>query len=63
MGVMNCIDSVDCLDEGFLTQKGSGQSVAMLPRVDDVATDRCRTLQHVARRLAAHGGTQRRLSR
>ena len=48
--------SVDCLDESFLEEKACVQSVAMMAGFDEVAMDRCRTLQHVARRLAARGG-------
>ena len=53
---MECIVSVDCLDEGFLKEKAWGQSVSMMSGFDEVAAERCRKLQHVARRLAARRG-------
>ena len=56
LGKMECIVSVDCLDEGFLKEKAWGQSVSMMSGFDEVAAERCRKLQHVARRLAARRG-------
>ncbi|CAE7256606.1 unnamed protein product [Symbiodinium necroappetens] len=55
-GVMNTVLSVDCLDDGFLNKRAWGEGVAMMSGFDEVAAERCRTMQHVARRLAAPGG-------
>ena len=47
---------VDCIDDGFLNERAWGEEVATMRGFDAVAAERCRTLQHVARRLAAPGG-------
>ncbi|CAE7638494.1 unnamed protein product, partial [Symbiodinium sp. KB8] len=57
LGPIDQIVNVECLDDGFLKQKSWCQSVAMTSFFDfKVATERCRTLQNCARRLAARGG-------
>ncbi|CAE7869579.1 unnamed protein product, partial [Symbiodinium sp. KB8] len=57
LGPIDQIVNVECLEDGFLKQKKWGQSVAMTSFFDcKVATERCRTLQNCARRLAARGG-------
>ena len=55
-GVMTAVLSVDCIEDGFLMERTWGEEVATMRGFDDVAAERCRALQHVARRLAARGG-------
>ncbi|CAE7426608.1 unnamed protein product, partial [Symbiodinium necroappetens] len=54
-GVMTAVLSVDCIEDGSLMERAWGEEVATMRGFDDVAAERCRALQHVARRLAARG--------